>query len=481
MSDETRLSCEEPFNVLQLATQLRLNLSTPGDLLSVCLERISRLDQQVGAFTWMNDEAWADAERLGDELRAGKDRGPLHGIPIGVKELFDVAGAPCSYGSQVLNPRRAVQDSAIVAKLREAGAIVVGTTRSHEFGWGITTQHEAGSTRNPWDTARIPGGSSGGSAAAVASGMVPLAVASDTGGSIRIPSAFCGVAGIKPTFGTVSRAGAVPLAPSFDTPGFISRDVAGLASALRIARGEDVNDPATVLVGREPQGWETGRSPKRSLAGLRIGHAPALTDGPFDTARTRAVYQALDRAAELGAEIVYLSTPTGEEFRTAFSILQMSEAYYIHSTILGTYPARSMQYGPDVRSRLEAAEVLTASEVTGAHQDSVRLRASLVSQMRRVDALITPISSVAPPLCSDPDTVIVDGTSLPLREAVMGSTTPQNLSGLPAVAFPFGLAEDGLPVGLQATSLPHRDETALLVARELELLPLPTDQQLKDQ
>lgn len=452
-------------------------MTVPG-LVASCLARIEEADDAVGAFTWLDPTVMEQAEVLGRELDEGRSRGPLHGIPIAVKELFDVAGAPVTYGSMVLSGEPAAADAQIVRRLRTAGALVVGTTRSHEFGWGITTQHASrGSTHNPWDLDRVPGGSSGGSAAAVASGMVPLAVASDTGGSIRIPSAFCGVAGIKPSYGRIPKSGAVALAPSFDTPGFIAPSVSDLVDALLLTSGTDPADPTTVIAGLEPltshavdgTGSRTRREP--SLAGMRVGYSPLLQELTAATDRRDDYERALEAAAGLGADLVELTVPPGGDFRRAFAIIQMAEAVTVHRDVLTTYPARSASYGLDVLSRLEAASAIDVSALLGAVAESRRLHAGLLLGLGQVDVLLSPISTVPPPLCSDPDNVDVDGVLVPLREAVMGLTTPQNLTGLPTVAAPFGLSADGLPVGVQVTAPKGGELLALRVASEIEVLP----------
>ncbi len=464
--------------VRALANQLAEGRTTPGELLERCLLRIAEADDAVGAFTWLNPQARVEAELLGAELKSGRGHGPLHGIPIAVKELFDVAGAPSTYGSLVLEPIPAAEDAHIVRRLREAGAVIVGTTRSHEFGWGITTQHHSrGSTRNPWDLDRVPGGSSGGSAAAVAAGMVPLAIASDTGGSIRIPAAFCGVAGIKPTYGRISKRGGVSLAPSLDTPGFIGRSVLDLFDALVAASGLDPDDPTTVIAGlpelSHVEASKQVRANEHPLAGVRLGHSPDLFELTAMTDRNRDYAAALSWAVDLGAELVELDLPNAGEFRTAFATIQMADAVTVHRDVLGTYPARGDSYGPDVLSRLEAASAVSVSDLLGAVQRARILHARLLSGMESVDALLSPISTVAPPLVADPDNAIADGRSIPLREAIMGFTTPQNLTGLPSVAFPFGLSADGLPVGFQITSNKGNEIQALRIAAHLERIPTP--------
>lgn len=474
---------QEPIRGLaQLGKQLREGETTPTVLVSNCLARIAAADDDVGAFTWLDDTAMDQAETLGRELRAGQCRGPLHGIPIGIKELFDVAGAPATYGSLARGHTPALADAEVVRRLRAAGAVVIGTTRSHEFGWGITTQHPTrGSTRNPWDLSRVPGGSSGGSAAAVAAGMIPLALASDTGGSIRLPAAFCGVAGIKPSYGRISKSGAVALAPSFDTPGFIARSVQDLLDALVATSGLDPQDPTTVIAALTPfnrEDIEAARSPahgSQSLAGVRVGYSPQLIELAAATDRLGDFDKALERARSLGAELTELTLPNAGDFRRAFAAIQMADALTVHRDVLGSYPSEADQYGPDVRSRLDAAADIDVSTLIAAVAQARRLHAGLLIGLQAVDVLLSPISTVPPPPCSDPDIVHIDGIAIPLREAVMGFTTPQNLTGLPSVAAPFGLSADGLPMGVQVTAAKGHELLALRVASEIEVLPsVPT-------
>lgn len=475
----TALPRTRGLGITSLGSQLRDGSTTPEQLAETCLARIEAVDHEVGAFTWLDPTAMDQAEALGRELEAGRSRGPLHGIPIGVKELFDVAGGPTHYGSLVLPGEPAIADAELVRRLKEGGALIIGTTRSHEFGWGITTQHATrGSTRNPWDLDRIPGGSSGGSAAAVAAGMVALAVASDTGGSIRIPSAFCGVAGIKPSYGRISKRGAVSLAPSLDTPGFIAATVRDLFDALLSGSGADPGDPATINAGLEPfitQEFEDLRDAidnSRSLEGVRVGYSPQFLELAVPTDRLGDFHAALSAAVESGAELIELVLPCAQDFRQAFTVIQMADAVSVHRDVLATYPERAQDYGPDVRSRLEAASNVDVSTLLSAVAQVRHLHAGLLRAMQQVDVLLSPIATVPPPMCADPDNVHLDGTSIPLREAVMGQTTPQNLTGLPSVAFPFGLSSDGLPVGIQATAAKGAEVMALRVAAQLEVLPV---------
>lgn len=441
----------------------------PSDVLAATLERIDRLDGALGAFAQVTAErATAEAAERTAELRRGESRGPLHGVPVAVKELFDVAGAVGDYGSEVLAGRVPDADAELVRRLRAAGAVIVGVTRSHELGWGITSQHaRRSSPRNPWNLNRVPGGSSGGSAAAVAAGMVPAAVASDTGGSVRIPATFCGVAGIKPTLGRISRTGGLALAPTLDTPGVVAGRVEDLWPMLAAMSGPHPGDPSALAdplpVAVDPGSFAAG------LAGVRVGLAPALRGAvPWGEGTTAGFDCTCEALRTAGARLVEVDLPSAEEMLAAFIPLQMAEAYDFHNRQLGLFPERADDYGADVRGRLRMA-----SEVTlGEYVESRRRRSEFIGAFDRafesIDALLTPISAVGPSTVDDPDTVVVDGERRALREVVMGFTVPQNLTGLPTVALPVGFDADGLPVGMQFTAARLREDLAIRVAGVVE-------------
>jgi aspartyl-tRNA(Asn)/glutamyl-tRNA(Gln) amidotransferase subunit A len=429
------------------------------------LAAIERWDGLLGAFVDVTVEAAErDATAAAGELSAGHRRGALHGVPIAVKELFDVESADGSYGSMVLAGRRAQHDAAVVASLRRAGAVVVGLTRSHEFGWGITTQHATrGSTHNPWNLDRIPGGSSGGSAAAVAAGIVPLAVASDTGGSIRLPASFCGVYGLKTTPGRISRRGGVPLAPSFDTVGFVARNPGLLASALAATAGPDQADPPTLDA--PPLG---GADITEDDEGARF----CVPHGDTGISPSAAHRRALDTVAaalgELGCRRVDASVPAGPALYEIFVPYQMAEAHHVHRAILGTFPEQSAQYGGDVRARLEAAAAVTIGDYLDARRLAAEARASFQVLFDDVDVIVTLVSPCGPSTVARPDVVAIDGRDVRLRDAVMPSTVPQNVAGLPSVTVPAGTDADGLPIGVQLTGRPWSEPMLLALAESLE-------------
>lgn len=456
----------------QLAQRFNAATASPTEALDSVLGRIAALDPSVGAFSCvLEEQARARAAELTEELARGHSRGPLHGVPVAVKELFDVRGAPGDYGSDVLAGRTADADAECVRRLRRAGAVIVGTTRSHEFGWGITTQHHArGGTRNPWNLDRVPGGSSGGSGAAVAAGMVPVAVGSDTGGSIRIPACFCGVAGLKPTFGRIGRTGGVALAPSFDTVGALGRSIGDAAALVAAMSGPDRSDPAATGIP-----FQADNRPLSSLEGTRVATAAALVDVGLDDGVAKVYGQALDALERLGAELVEIDLPAAGEIFEAFRPLQMAEAHHVHRS-MGLFPDRADLYGPDVRSRLEAAGGVSIGDYLSAQQQRRRIAASFDRRLQSVDALVSPISAVGPSRIDNSDEALLNGERQPLRDAVMRFTVPQNMTGLPAGIVRAGFDPDGMPVGLQLTA--SRGQEAAIVTidavLQAELGPIKT-------
>jgi len=438
----------------------------PTAVLDDVLARIAAVDGELSAFVAIDAGRARRAAAAADaELERGRWRGPLHGVPIAVKELFDVAHLPATYGSQALAGAVAAADAEVVSRLRRAGAIIVGLTRSHEFGWGITTQHPSGAgTRNPWHPDFISGGSSGGSAVAVAAGLVPAAVASDTGGSVRIPAALCGVAGVKPTFGRIPRDGCVPLAPSLDTPGFIARTPYDLAALLEASAGPSAGDPASRIPGLgAPPPWPA------TLAGRRVGVSPDLLGTAIAAPHLAAYQGATDVLSGLGATIAELRLPAAAEYWDVFTTIQMAEAYDVHHRRLGLFPGRAAAYGEDVRGRLERAGSIGVGAYLAACDRRLHLSAALDAALASVDVLLTPVNPTTPPRRTDPDHVIApDGTRQPFRDFIMGYTVPQNLAGVPSVTVRAGTDEMGLPCGVQLTAARGQELAALRVAGILD-------------
>jgi aspartyl-tRNA(Asn)/glutamyl-tRNA(Gln) amidotransferase subunit A len=430
------------------------------------MDRIERFDGELGAFVdVLGDRSQREAKESDAETESGRTRGPLHGMPIGVKELFDVEGADNSYGSNARPGLIAERDALVVQRLRAAGTVIAGTTRSHEFGWGITTQHATrGSTRNPWNLQKVPGGSSGGSAAAVAAGIVDLAVGTDTGGSIRVPAAFCGIMGLKTTYGRVPRTGSVPLAPSLEGTGFLARTAPVLAAALSATAGSDGSDPSTIgATAFEADPLEIAQV-RRVRFALPDGFAPAVID-PDRAAALDTISAAL---VALGARRVDAVVPAAEELYELFIPIQLAEAFDVHSRVLGTFPSRADDYGADVRDRLLRAEGVTIRDYLAAKDSAGHATATLDLALETAEVLVSIVGGSGPSDVATPDDVEVGGRTIPLRAAVMPSTVPQNLAGLPSVTVPVGLDASGMPIGIQLTGARWTEHMLLTVAWALE-------------
>jgi aspartyl-tRNA(Asn)/glutamyl-tRNA(Gln) amidotransferase subunit A len=411
------------------------------------LARIAEVDPQVGAFTTLCEErARSEAAACERAYARGHATGVLAGVPFAVKDLFDSAQVRTTYGSAMFASHTPAADAAAVRRVRDAGAIMVGKTQTHEFAWGVTSVNERmGTAHNPWRPERISGGSSGGSAVALAANLVPLAIGSDTGGSIRVPSAFCGTVGLKPTYGRISTEGVWPLAPSLDHAGPMARAPADVALLLGAMDGE----PST--------------APDRPLADLRVGICPDLhlvTPAPDVQAAFAA---AVDTVRELGARVVEVGLPGAGTIYPTFGVIQRAEALETHRRA-GLYPERRQEYGDDVRGRLESGESVTLDDYLAATVARERLRAEFAALFERVDLLLTPVSAGSPPPIGE-ERVIHGGREIEFRELVMTYTVPQDLLGLPTCAVRAGFDELGIPVGVQLTGQPRGEPEVLTAAQ----------------
>lgn len=431
-----------------LADHIRSGRRDPVDAVQAALARVGEVDDDVGAFVLVDaDGALEQARHRAAQARRGDWCGRLHGVPVAVKDLFDVRGQLTRAGSQVPADPPAARDAVAVGRLRAAGAVVIGRTRTHEFAWGMTTQHSRlGGSRDPWDTSRVPGGSSGGSAAAVAAGVVPLALGTDTGCSIRLPAAWCGLVGHKPTAGLVPLDGALPLAPSLDHGGALVPDVADARLALEILSGRQLAAPQPVH-------------------GLRLG-CVALSVGGSGVARV--LDAAMDRAAAATGRSRRVSQPLQDELPRLYSTVQGVEALTWHRST-GRWPAHAARYGDDVRAHLERCEQITADQAAHAAALRDRLRRAVDELFRTVDLLLLPVAATGPPSLTDPATVRTDNGPEPLRDAVLTWSVLANLCGLPACSVPVGLDDDGLPVGLQVVGPLGADARVLDLAAAVQV------------
>lgn len=459
--------------VVELAALVRKRRVSPLELVEHCLRRIDALNDRLNAFTTVAAErALAEARVLTEEIARGHCRGPLHGIPIGVKDLTDTAGIRTTYGSRLFADHVPSADAEPVARLRAAGAVVIGKTATHEFAFGTTTDNpHFGPSRNPWRLACVPGGSSGGAGAAVAADLVPLSTGSDTGGSIRIPAAACGSVGLKPTHGRVSLRGTYPLAPSLDHVGPIGRSASDCAVALTVMSAYDPEDP-----------WSR-RFPDEdfvalldgSLQGIRLGVDRSHQPLPLCEAVVDALDRALAIAADQGAEIVDIRLPDASDVTLAASTLLLAEAHAQHRAQLA---AHRPQYGADVRAQLDASAGIDLEGLVHA----LHARERITRQVERVfetgiDAFVLPTMAVtAPPI--DATTVEIGALTVPVAPAMASFTLLADLTRLPAIAIPCGLATDGLPTSVQLTGAAGSDARVLQIGHAIECVLWPPEGRL---
>ncbi|HKW78197.1 MAG TPA: amidase, partial [Candidatus Limnocylindria bacterium] len=431
------------------------------ELTRACIARIEALDPALVAFIATTFEsALADAKRADDERSRGVDRGPFHGIPVALKDLYDVAGQVTTAGSSIFRGNVALEDSAVTARLREGGAVLLGKTNLHEWAFGVTNQNpHFGNAKNPWDPTRIPGGSSGGSAIAVATGMCFLSPGSDTGGSIRIPAALCGIAGIKPTYGRISLRGVVPLAWSLDHAGPLARDVRDLAIALDALAGHDPRDPASADVPVPDHLADL----ERGAGGLRILVPTAHFFDDIDPEVDAAVRAAADVYARVGARVEERALPRTLALRETQRAIIATDAAAFHRDHMREHPGA---FGPYVLERMKAGEAVSGPDLALARREQAALRNEWTALLEDVDVILTP-ATPAPAMPRE------DGRTAGERDAASARlltsyTSPFNLTGLPALSIPCGFTKAGLPIGLQLAAGPWREPLLLRAARAYE-------------
>jgi len=430
------------MTIEEFGRRLRAHELTALETTNACLRRIDELQPSLNAFIRvMTDEARRDAETADRELAAGRDRGPLHGVPIAVKDIIDVKGIPTTAASRVRERHVARADAPVIARLRDAGAVIIGKTNLDEFAFGTTSENSAfGAVHHPLDPSRSPGGSSGGSAVAVAARMALAALGTDTGGSIRIPAAACGIVGLKPTLGEISTDGVVPLSKTFDHVGPFARTVGDarlLHQAMSALRGADLP-----------------RSAKDLRLGIPRGYLTDLLDGDV-----RACFdQAAAALRKAGATLTDISIPHASMTPAVYVHIHSSEGATYHARTLDAVPDR---YTPVVRSRLEVGRYVLAEDYQRAMEGRDLLRRELDEALTGCDALMLPtLPMTAPP--AGAETIIVNGAPEPVRALMLRLTQLFNVTGNPAISIPCGATADGLPVGLQFVG--HRNQTERLLS-----------------
>ena len=430
---------------------------SPVELMQALLDRIAALDPKLNAFIRLDAEAAMAAARAAEaELGAGRVRGPLHGVPVGVKDIIDVAGLPTPCHSHLLLDNIAAADAVCVARLRAAGAIVLGKLSTHEFALGGPSfDLPFPPARNPWNPDHHPGGSSSGSGAGLAAGLFPLALGTDTAGSVRHPASACGVVGLKPTYGLVSRRGVFPLAFTLDHVGPMTRDVADNALMLSVLAGHDPRDPASVAA---PAG-RYAADLERGVRDLRIGFVRHFheTDMPADPEVTAALEHVARVLAAEGAVLRDIALPSLAEFAAVNRVIMHSEAWAIHAPWLRTRPG---EYGQLARRRLMTGAFLEAGDYVQAQRRRLQMIATVEDALRDVDVLLC-ASSMDP-------AARIDAPEAVARTYPRQARTPFNVTGHPALAMAAGLSGGRLPLSVQFVGRNFDEATLFRVARAWE-------------
>lgn len=448
--DSTNAGYFAGLSVDELGARLRRGEVTAVSLVQAALDGIARLNPTLNAFVHVDAQGALRQARIADQaLAAGRDAGPLHGIPVAVKDNIDTADMPTTYGSAHFAGHRPDRDARCVANLREAGAIIIGKTLTHEFAYGPTGDRSLqGAARNPANTACMTGGSSAGSAAAVAAGIVPLAVGTDTGGSIRIPAALCGAAGFKPSFDAVSTEGVFPLSTSLDHVGPIAGNVKDCALLFDALRSSKTGEP------------RAARSSNSQLRDLRIGWIAPDCFGPIDGRLYDKVFAyAVERFGKTPDLITEL-TPLAARFQTTLAALQRAEAYEVHADRMKHAPELFEQ---EVRERLHMSAETRGWEYVQARKEQTQLGDALAKLFERYDLLLMPTLPIIAPLIDERMVLVRDHVGeqrVPTRNAVLSLTSPWNVVGLPSITVPAGVS-DGMPIGLQVIGPKGSDDKML--------------------
>ena len=451
------------LSIAETAREIASKRISPLELTETYLKRIERLNPIVNAYlTVTADHAIAQARDAEKAILLGKYQGALHGVPIALKDLFDTKGILTTVGSKIFKDRIPSSDSYVVSRLKRAGAILLGKLNMHEFAFGITNANpHYGPARNPWGTDRITGGSSGGSGAAVGAGLCAGALGSDTGGSIRIPACFCGIVGLKPTYGRVSRNGVFPLSWSLDHVGTMTRTVEDSALILQEIAGYDPDDNTS----KNLPVPDFSRELSLGMKGMRIGVLSGDYIVPVDKEIRSALDKALHTLNKLGAIIQdNVEFPFMKETLKPNITIISREASEYHKDNLDSRPH---DFGENVLQRLQLGLRTTRQEYLKAKEIQQKIRQQLLERMEHLDAIFLPMMPIEAPAIGA-EKVLVSGLNVDLRSTVTRFTQPFNLTGLPAISIPCGFTSSGFPIGFQLAAKPYQEGKLMRIGQAYE-------------
>jgi aspartyl-tRNA(Asn)/glutamyl-tRNA(Gln) amidotransferase subunit A len=449
-------------SIKHLSSRIKNGDLSPSELVEICLERIKKFYSSLNAFiTLLEEDSRKNAVLAEKQIKEGLYLGPLHGVPFSIKDVIYAEGVRCTAGSKIMSNYVSKINATCVSKMKKAGAILIGTNNTHEFACGITNVNpHYGSSKNPWNTHKISGGSSGGSAVAVAAGMVPLSLATDTSGSIRVPSSLCGVVGLKPTYGRVSKYGIVDLAPSLDHVGCITQSAWDAAAILQIIAGHDPLDPTTK--NKKVPNYIKIIDESTSKKKLSVGVPREYFFDYLEPEVERMFHNFINTIKSMGIGTIYdISIQESDKIYESWRPIRLGESAEIHSKWLQTRPE---DYGEDVRRMLMLGTEVSAVEYVQAHKFRKEVRNAFIKVLNKeVDVLVMPTTALTAPEFDKP-TVIIGGKKFEIYQALSRHTIAFDSTGLPAISIPIGLSKDNMPVGAQIIGAPFDEEKILSIA-----------------
>ncbi len=452
------------FSMKRLSEKIKTGQLSPTELVESSLDKIKKLNPIYNAFITIieEDEIYKQAQTAEREISLGQYRGPLHGIPFSIKDIIYVAGVRCTAGSKILANYVPQTTATVVRRIKRAGGILIGTNNLNEFASGITGINPFyGTTKNPWDTSRLSGGSSGGSAVAVSTGMVLLSIGTDTGGSIRVPASLCGAVGLKPTFGRISMNNIFPLAPTLDHVGWITRSVWDSAAVMEhvacwnASNGSSANKsfPSYTKILEEP-----------STKQVRIAVLKKYFCDNMHSEISDLFYSFVEFLRSLKTEVIdELNLQNTDNYYNSWRNIRLSEATNVHLSWLNSRPD---DYSPEVKEMLIQGKSISAVDYIHSLNAVNKIKNEILSVLsnRKIDAIVVPTTIIAAPRISDSVVSVGDNIALETRQALLQNTILFNSTGLPAISIPIGLTKDNMPIGAQIVGLPFREEVILSIA-----------------